>query len=54
MYAIYGNMDPSIYIYIYKYVYQYTPVMLAYIPAPWILWVYIYIMDVDCKTLKHI
>ena len=41
MYAIYGNMDPSIYIYIYIYVFQYTPVMLAYIPAPWILWVYI-------------
>ena len=32
MYAIYGNMY-----------HQYTPVMLAYIPAPWILWVYTYI-----------
>jgi hypothetical protein len=29
MYAIYGNMDPIFY-------HQYTPVMLAYIPAPWI------------------
>ena len=28
MYAIYGNIY-----------HQYTPVMLAYIPAPWILWV---------------
>ena len=27
MYAIYGNIY-----------HQYTPVMLAYIPAPWILW----------------
>ena len=27
MYAIYGH------------IYQYTPFMLAYIPAPWILWV---------------
>ena len=32
MYAIYGNIY-----------HQYTPFMLAYIPAPWILWVYIYI-----------
>ena len=32
MYAIYGNIY-----------HQYTPVMLAYIPAPWILWdIYIY------------
>ena len=30
MYAIYGNIY-----------HQYTPVMLAYIPAPWILWVLI-------------
>ena len=31
-------------IYIYGNIYhQYTPAMLAYIPAPWILWVYIYI-----------
>ena len=29
--AIYGNMDPIN-----------IPPMLAYIPAPWILWVYIY------------
>ena len=29
MYAIYGNMDPI----------NITPFMLAYIPAPWILWV---------------
>ena len=29
--AIYGNMDPIN-----------IPSMLAYIPAPWILWVYIY------------
>ena len=28
MYAIYGNIY-----------HQHTPVMLAYIPAPWILWV---------------
>ena len=28
MYAIYGNIY-----------HQYTPFMLAYIPAPWILWV---------------
>ena len=28
MYAIYGDIY-----------YQYTPFMLAYIPAPWILWV---------------
>ena len=28
MYAIYGNIC-----------HQYTPFMLAYIPAPWILWV---------------
>ena len=28
MYAIYGNIY-----------HRYTPVMLAYIPAPWILWV---------------
>ena len=27
MYAIYGNIY-----------HQYTPVMLAYIPVPWILW----------------
>ena len=32
MYAIYGNMDPINN-------HQYTPFMLAYIPAPWILWV---------------
>ena len=30
MYAIYGNMDPIN-----------IPPMLAYIPAPWILWVHI-------------
>ena len=29
MYAIYGNMDPIN-----------IPPMLAYIPAPWILWVW--------------
>ena len=29
MYAIYGNIH-----------HQYTPVMLAYVPAPWILWVW--------------
>ena len=34
MYAIYGNIY-----------HQYTPFMLAYIPAPWILWV-IYIMTI--------
>ena len=33
MYAIYANIY-----------HQYTPVMLAYISAPWILWVYIYIV----------
>ena len=32
MYAIDGNMDPIN-------IHQYTPFMLAYIPAPWILWV---------------
>ena len=31
MYAIYGNIY-----------HQYTPFMLAYIPAPWILWVYLH------------
>ena len=30
MYAIYGNMNP-----------MNIPQMLAYIPAPWILWVYL-------------
>ena len=49
--AIYGNMDPII-----------IPQMLAYIPAPWILWViYIYlclatVFNVTCRSqgLEHV
>ena len=39
--AIYGNMDPI-----------HIPQMLAYIPAPWILWVWLY--GLDENMLKHV
>ena len=44
MYAIYGNIY-----------HQYTPFMLAYIPAPWILWVFIWLYTIhSCFTLVAI
>ena len=39
MYAIYGNMDPIN-----------IPPMLAYIPAPWILWVYMLLRSAHIKA----